>query len=264
MKFFDELAKIIRKSCSKRGYVCDGCGAEIFTYPLQRLCVACEQELHRNVGKTCEKCGRATVAEGVCLLCKQTLPKFDKGISPFVYRSKTAALINRIKNGNRRLAYFFGENMAEILERECPQILQNEAGRYALNDENTPLPLLIVPVPITKTRERERGYNQALCLAEAAQAHLVKKGYLAELDGEALQQRKEIAPQKRQEFFSRAKNVEGAFHVLKRAVCKDRTVLLIDDIMTTGATGSECAARLLGAGAKRVIFLTAAALPERK
>jgi predicted amidophosphoribosyltransferase len=59
-------------------------------------------------------------------------------------------------------------------------------------------------------------------------------------------------------------NASGAYHVHKRAFCKGRTILLIDDIMTTGATGSECAKLLLGAGAKEVYFLVAAATPEKK
>ena len=63
---------------------------------------------------------------------------------------------------------------------------------------------------------------------------------------------------------SRRENVAGAYHVHKRTVCRDRRILLIDDIITTGATTSECADRLFGAGAKEVYVLAIGALPERK
>ena len=89
------------------------------------------------------------------------------------------------------------------------------------------------------------------------------KGILVDLDLEILQKRREGAPQKRMDFHERKQNVAGAYHVHKRKECRDRVIVLIDDIMTTGATGSACAELLYGAGAKEVIFLVAAALPER-
>ena len=86
----------------------------------------------------------------------------------------------------------------------------------------------------------------------------------AELALDVLQKKKETGMQKHMSRKERAENVKGAYHVHKRAVCRERTVLLIDDIMTTGATASECAQRVFGAGAREVFLLTAAALPERK
>ena len=124
--------------------------------------------------------------------------------------------------------------------------------------------MLILPVPAHATQISERGYNQAADLAEIVCERLQRFGVAAEYDPEVLQKRKETKMQKHLGFVNRAENVSGAYHVHKRAVCRDKTVVLIDDIMTTGATGSEIAERLLGAGAKKVILLAAAALPERK
>ncbi len=279
-KISEKLTAKLRLFSASRGYVCDSCGAEVFAYPEHRFCVTCEKNMRKNDGLRCGKCGRKTVAEGVCLGCKQRLPKFTKGVSPFVYRGDTASLINRIKNGKPRLAYFFGETMAEELLSVCPELLRfktkNEQGRVALSAENVSNEsnvknasaekeeaLLVLPVPMTAERKKERGYNQAAELAIAVYARLRSSGLEAELDTGVLCKRREASPQKQLGYVARAENVAGLFHVHKRSACKGRTVVLVDDIMTTGATGSECAARLLGAGAKTVYFLIAAALPEQ-
>ncbi len=244
-EWFDKF----RRASLARGYTCDICGVELFDYPDRRLCEACEEKLFRPQ-RTCPKCGRETVAEGVCLSCKSRTPSFTHGLSPFSYKGEAALTVNRMKNGNPRLAAYFGEQMAEkFLEI------------YGLEQES---PLLIVAIPLTKERLRERGYNQAERLAESVEARLIHKGVNAELDSGVLQKRKEIKPQKQTSGKERAENVHGAYHVHKRALCKGKRVLLVDDIMTTGATGSECARLLLSAGAKEVIFLTATALPEQK
>lgn len=62
----------------------------------------------------------------------------------------------------------------------------------------------------------------------------------------------------------RFENVRGAYRVHKRSVCENRTIVVFDDIMTTGATGDECARILAAAGAKRVIFVTATSVPAKK
>ena len=250
MGILGKIAQKIRIFSANRGYVCDCCGGEIFDYPSQRFCAVCEEKMSLNNRFTCIKCGRKTVTEGVCLLCKDDLPKFSKGLSPFVYERNTAALINRVKNGKRRLAYYFAEKMAEKLCADYGERMRDER-------------FLITAVPMTKERERERGFNQATEMAEIIAQTLQKKGFAVDLDVEILEKRRENAPQKRMDFRARKENVAGAYHVHKRTICRERTMVLVDDIMTTGATGSECAARLYGADAKEVIFLVAAALPER-
>lgn len=252
--FFKEKAKKMRSFFTENSFACDACGGEIFDYPVHRLCSDCEGKMRRNIGRVCPKCGRKTVAEGVCLACKSNLPKFTYGFSPFVYRGETASLINRIKNGMPILASYFGEEMAEYF-------LIKYADHPALTTEEE---VLVIPVPLTETREKERGYNQATELAEAFVRRLRERGYTATVDLEILQKSRETAQQKHMDYQARRENVSGAFHVHKRNACKGRRLVLIDDIMTTGATGSECADRLLHAGAKEVLFIVGASLPERK
>ena len=241
-RFLDRL----RKRSGERGYTCDACGKEVFSYPQQRFCESCDGKMVR-VERPCPVCGRQTIAEGVCLSCKSDLPKFDCGVSPFIYRSETALLINRLKNGKPRLAYYFGEKMADCF---C----QTQEKRA----------IMLVPVPMTEEKLRERGYNQAERLAEVVFERLLGQGFETELIVDVLEKRRETALQKTKNFYERKENVAGAFFVHKRKACRGKTVVLVDDVMTTGATGSACAEKLKKAGAERVIFLTATDLEELK
>lgn len=247
-EWLENLKRFFSRKISETGYTCDGCGAEVFDYPQERLCEKCRSEMPKNDGSVCPKCGRKTVAEGVCLECKRLPPKFTRGISPFVYRGSAAVLLNRLKNGERYLSFFFGEQMAGAWLR-----LQLETGDL--------LPL-VVPVPLTEESRKIRGYNQSETLASVIAE---KTGGVLKTD--LLVKVKETEPQKKLTREERRKNVAGAYKIADRearSACKDRAILLIDDLMTTGATGDECAEALFSAGAARVYFLTAAATAERK
>ena len=249
--WLEKLMKKFRLSASKQGYVCDACGAELFDYPVHRLCKRCDETLTRAHTNVCGKCGRQTYAQGVCLDCKSALPQFTRGFAPFVYRTNVAALINRLKNGEPHLGWFFGEQAAEYFLAQYPVSLLEK-------------PFLIIPVPMTDRARRKRGYNQTERLAESIEACLLQKDVAAEINFRLLEKKRETSSQKKMNVQERRKNVEGAYRVIDRKACKGKTVLLIDDIMTTGATASECAERLLKAGASAVYFLAIAALPESK
>ena len=231
----------IRALFARFGYTCDGCGGEVFDYPNRRLCADCEAAMERNDGKTCEKCGRKTRSEGVCLACKGNLPHFGKALSPFVYEGVAASLVNRLKNGDRYLANLFSEELAA-------KISKTEQVEGAL----------VTCVPLTEEKLRFRGYNQADELAK-----LVAEKLGLEYDEEILIKTKETPPQKNTTGEERRENVSGAYRVVKRKTVRGKTIYLIDDIMTTGATGSECARVLKNAGAKEVVFLTVCSLKER-
>lgn len=204
----------------------------------------------QKITKPCPKCGRDCRAEGICLTCKANMPQFTQGVSAFSYKGELAGLVNRMKNGNVRLAAYLGESMADAV--------------LPLLKENAEEEILIIPVPLTERRKRERGYNQAERLSEAILWRLQDKGIEARLDAELLQKRRETELQKQKSAKERAENAKGAYHVHKRKACEGKTIVLVDDILTTGATGSECARLLLFAKAKRVIFLVSASVEERK
>jgi len=239
----------LRRADCRRGYCCDHCGREVFSYPLQRLCEYCERELEENGARTCPKCGRQTVADGVCLNCKAAPPAFFLGCSAFVYDGEAATMVNALKEGKRRLSYYLGEKTAEKLL---------EKHRALFGEEEW----LVVPVPLTERARRRRGYNQAEELAKVILNKLEEAGVKAVAAFEALQKRRETTAQKDLQAQSRKENVSGAYHVHQRAIFRGKNVLLIDDVMTTGATGDKCAKLLKGAGAKRVVFCAVAATPE--
>lgn len=244
MKFFTWL----RKRGLKHGYACDMCGGELFDYPVHRLCKACEEKL-TVATRPCPKCGRERVSGGLCMDCKYSVPRFTQGFSAFVYQGAGGAIVNRMKNGYPRLAAYLGERMAQ------------DFLRHVKPWEGT---LLIVAIPMTKTRERERGYNQAERLAESVYEYFRLHNVAAELNFSLLEKKKETKQQKHVSVVERVTNVRGSFHLRKRKDFEGRTVLIVDDIMTTGSTGSACAEKILRAGASKAYFLTAAAVPERK
>ena len=249
MEFFGKLARNLRAFTARHGYACDSCGAELFDYPKSRFCTACQKELHNNDQITCPKCGRMTVSNGVCLNCKSHAPRFDKGFSPFVYDGQVASLVNRFKNGGRRLAYAFADCMATEFVQKSSECFLNE-------------PLYLLPVPSTAEKRLERGFNPAEDLALALLPLLTKNGISVQLADTVLQKTRDTAEQKHLGHTLRAENVKGAYHVHKRKFCQGKTLLVVDDIMTTGSTGDECARLLKSAGAKAVYFLVIASLSE--
>lgn len=240
-----KLAEKLREKSAAHGYTCDFCGKEVFFYPEERLCAPCKrEETESAVTRPCEKCGRQTVAEGVCLECKRTLPPYTKGFAVFTYTERLRAAVARFKQGERYLAYYFAERIYEKLQAE----LTKEELENAL----------FVPVPTSEARRRERGYNQA---EELTKAIVTLGGYRAEYG--LLVQTRATPAQKTMDRNSRAENVRGAYRVHKRALCKGRTIVLVDDVRTTGATGNECGRVLMNAGAEKVYAVVAAATPER-
>ncbi len=239
----------LRRRLLNRGYSCDACGSELFDYPIHRLCKGCEDKLRRPQNP-CPLCGRERVADGLCLDCKAEVPKYTRGVAPFVYIGESALLINRMKNGNERLAAYLGEEMAKAFA----------ASLAALREES----LLLLPVPTTAERRRERGFNPAERLTESANERLHDLGFTVEKAFTVLEKRTETREQKKLSRQERKENVRSAYAVIERGKVKGRSVVLVDDVTTTGSTGNEIAAKLRKAGAKEVYFLTVAAVPEKK
>jgi ComF family protein len=139
--------------------------------------------------------------------------------------------------GKTHLTPFFSEWMAEGLNRYW---------------ELTSLDLLI-PVPLHPQRLRERGFNQALLLTKEL-SHRTGIPYLKAI----LKKKKPTLPQVNLGGVEREKGLRGAFHVTEKEELLGKSVLLVDDVYTTGATVNECSKVLVKGGAERVDILTLA------
>jgi ComF family protein len=112
----------------------------------------------------------------------------------------------------------------------------------------------IIPVPLHKLRERQRGFNQAAIIAR-----LVSKESGLPIDNQALRRVKATERHRAgMDAHDRNRSVERAFEVARPGAIEGRSVLLIDDVYTTGSTIAEACSSLLGAGARQVSVLTIA------
>ena len=111
----------------------------------------------------------------------------------------------------------------------------------------------LIPVPLHKKRLRERGFNQALLLVR----ELSRRTGIP-YRKRVLQKKRLTVPQVKLSGAEREKRVRGTFHLLDKEAVMEKSILLVDDVYTTGATVNECARILLAGGAKRVDILTLA------
>ena len=193
--------------------------------------------------RTCavRDCGRPSDRPGsyICSRCYATLPWYDEfAKSAFAYLSPIAELVNIYKfNG----ATYLTADFAVALELSFRK--KHDAAAVDV----------VVPVPLHPNRLAERGYNQAGLLAGAFARRI---GRLC--DETSLIKAFDTEHQSRSTGDERRENLKGAFRVARPSRIRGRTVVLVDDVMTTGATTDECTAALLAGGAYRVIPFTLA------
>ena len=181
------------------------------------------------------------MGDGRCQNCRDHEPEFARAVSFGEYEGGLRGLVHLLKYQSvLPVAPVLGGMLASAIEELLPGC------------DGTPV---IVPVPLHKSKRSERGFNQAELIARAAVKRLPQPIELA--TGVLVRQRATIS-QVGLSREERIANVSDAFRVRDRRRVQGRTVIVVDDVMTTGTTLSECARVLKQAGAERVWAATVA------
>ena len=206
------------------------------------LCESCRSRAPRITSPFCAKCSEpfsgAITQTFSCANCEHRTLHFDSAVAAYRSRGLVRKLVHEFKYGHQRhlrhpLAEWLGETMSD------PRL---QGRRFDL----------IVPVPLHPARERERGFNQATLLAEllARQVAVPLRAVLERI--------RYTTTQTAYDRAERMENLRDAFRLRKNMNVRELHVLLIDDVLTTGSTLSECARVLKEAGAISVHAATAA------
>jgi ComF family protein len=181
-------------------------------------------------------CGRP-FSDGIdvdhwCEDCLKKKPQYEAVGAPYLYEGVVMTAVHELKYGARsQVADSLGLLLADFTNRWLP----SREG------------LLTMPVPLHPKRLRERGFNQSLLLAKKVAGEL---GTV--LDFLSLRRVKYTQPQTGLGKDERRKNVRRAFKVVNPKAVKKKTILLVDDVTTTGNTLNECARVIKRAGSKKV------------
>ena len=220
---------------------CAACG-ETVDRPRGHLCWECFRSIELHASSACQCCGlkiEGRVAHAfLCSVCREKPPHFDLARSAGRFGGVLRELLLQFKYGR---ATWLSQDLADLLHG-C--IL----AHYAVEEID-----LVVPVPLHRKKLRDRSYNQAMLLASASAPRLNRL-----CAGDVLTRTRDTPTQTRLHADQRRQNMRQAFAVPAPEWVRGRTVLLIDDVMTTGATLSEIAATLKRAGAWRVWAATVA------
>ena len=221
---------------------CYACGASLADESGHILCEQCFGDLLRTriEGPICVRCGLPLSADqdGLCGGCQSSEPHFDLARSVWPYARPAAEMIRSFKfDGD----FFLGPMMVEgVLGMGwLPDIVRRADS--------------VLPIPLHPRRRRERGYDQAHILARALARRIDRP-----LRSDILARHRYTERQTRLTPRQRQKNVRGAFSVQDGADLDDGHLLLVDDVLTTGATAGECARKLKKAGAGQVTVFSLA------
>jgi ComF family protein len=177
----------------------------------------------------------------VCGICRRAEPRYRRAVAYGAYAGSLRDLLHVFKYQQVRSA---GPELARMLGD-------------AVDKLSLAQPLLVVAVPLWPGKRRARGFNQSEELARAF-VRTRRAATSIQLDTTSLVRTRETASQTGLTRLQRRANLRGAFAVTKPERVRDRSILLIDDVLTTGSTAGECARVLLRAGAHEVFVATVA------
>lgn len=229
-RIFDNCLPIVQWLVSSVCLLCGGRGN------VHGLCEGCRDSLPRLAGMHCPVCAIPDPTGELCGRCLDTPPHFDRVVAPFMYEYPATVLIQGLKyRGNLACARPLAAGLAEALDQE-------------------PYPDLIVPMPLAPARLAGRGFNQAM---EISRRMAMDFGLNISVD--ICRRTRESAPQAILPWKQRATNVRNAFAC--DVDVSGKSVAVVDDVLTTGATLNELALTLKRRGAREVIGWIAARTP---
>lgn len=207
------------------------------------LCRPCFERLPRLEEPLCPRCGlpfEMDVEPGLCGPCRRVARSFRRARALSPYVDEVRVCLHALKfDGRRRLARVLGRGAAQ-------KWLSSElAGASA-----------VVPVPLSRRRRRARGFNQAELIAKA-----VAREFRIPLQTRVLKKTRDRPPQSGLSASARRRNVAGVYRARVPLALRGKVLLLVDDVLTTGATAEAAARALLSAGAGAVDVLTLARVP---
>ncbi len=217
--------------------VCPGCGEVVGSGGV--LCPPCRAHLQRRAAAGCPRCGEPVLRPGdPCGADHRILAGLGFARAPFRYAGTGGALVRRVKFARDREA---GLLLAAAMARSLQGALGGPFRKA-----------LVVPVPLHRRRRRQRGFDQAAWLAAEVAARCgLQPGF------GVLCRRRATLPQGDPRVTNREQNVAAAFAVARPRQVRGRAVLLLDDVLTSGATARECARVLAAAGAGAIALVTA-------
>ncbi len=220
---------------------CAGCACDL-SEETGALCWDCRRRL-RTIGEPCcAWCGNPLEGRAdhayTCFHCTRMGPAFDRARSAVRFEGVAAELIHQFKY---RAALWLRDELLDWIEA-CVRVHYGAVAWDA-----------VCPVPLHATRARERGYNQAALLAAGLARRLNLPCWPS-----ALRRARPTQTQTHLTARERLSNVADAFLVRRARGVVGRRLLLVDDVMTTGATTSSCAGALKRAGCESVHVVTAA------
>ncbi|MEM9716910.1 MAG: ComF family protein [Pseudomonadota bacterium] len=210
--------------------LCMSCGAE--TFAANGLCPACWPEAEFVHGLACTTCGTPLIGEGegYCEECFADRPPWNDGVAVAVYGATTARMVQAMKHGDRlELVPKIGRWMADATK----DIATSKA--------------VVVPIPVHWRRLLSRRYNLAALLGEEVARHLN-----LEFAPRALHRVQSVTQQKSMTRDARFENQKGSMVVAEGADLKGRHVILVDDVMTSGATLRSATEVLQAHGVKAI------------
>lgn len=221
-----------------RNIYCILCGKGIEKTEEYSLCTSCRNKVRFIHAKVCKKCGKPLenlYLPEYCPDCIEGNHDFTKGFSCVEYDDYMKQLVHRLKYGKERhLAYHMAEMMTTTLQGQ---------GLKEID--------WIVPVPLHRRKQRQREFNQAEILAT-----LIGKAMGWPVDRKNLIRVKNTRSQNELSKEERKINLQDAFQVVSEAVFMGKSILLVDDVYTTGSTIDACAQALIKAKPKEIFAIS--------